>query len=100
MSGRASACVLGPLGLLEASMDSAERPKMSARPALQSRVCIDLRAMVHLVLEHHHEEAPAANDWPGGIDHLDAAGEPVGRRLSHQRREALPRACSQGNHVR
>src|SRR5262245_47163607 len=60
------------------------------RPALEPRVGVDLRAMVNLVLEHHHEQTPA-RDRAGRIDHVDPAREPLGRRLADQRGEALGR---------
>src|SRR5438034_10172982 len=46
------------------------------RPALQPRVRLDLRAMVDVVLQTHHEHPPAG-ELAVGIDHAYLAGEPV-----------------------
>ena len=45
-------------------------------PALEARVCIDLRSMVDFVLEAHHEDPPAGKR-PVGVDHLDLASQPI-----------------------
>src|SRR4029450_9992312 len=54
------------------------------RPALKTGVRVDLGAVVNLVLEHHHEQAPAG-ERSGRVDHLDFSSEPLGRRVLEQR---------------
>src|SRR4030095_5997448 len=56
------------------------------RPALKAGVGVDLGTVVDLVLEHHHEQAPAG-ERSGCVDHLDFSGEPLGGRVLHQRDE-------------
>src|SRR5262249_11921556 len=67
-------------------------------PALKTGVGIDLRAMVHLVLEHHHEQAPARQGTGVSIISI--------RRVSHaagvSRSSAAKRSAddwSHGSHV-
>src|SRR5262245_47237727 len=46
-------------------------------PALEAGVGVDLGSVMDLVLDHHHEQAPARERGAGGVDHLHATGEPV-----------------------
>src|SRR5262249_28118538 len=82
------ACVL--LGLER--LDALEGPleDLGDRPALEARVRVDLRAMVHLVLEHHHEEPPS-RQGARPVDHLDPAREPLRRGLAEEGGEAVGR---------
>src|SRR5262249_56755600 len=54
------------------------------RPALKAGVRVDLGAVVNLVLEHHHEQAPA-RERAGRVDHLDLPSEPFTWSVLHQR---------------
>ena len=45
-------------------------------PTLETRICIDLRSMVNVMLEAHHENPPSGQR-PVGVDHLDLASQPV-----------------------
>src|SRR3989442_2147143 len=84
-----SAAVAGVLSGLQ-GVDRFERAfeDVGHWPALEAGIGVDLRAMMDLVLEHHHEHAPAG-ERPGSVDHLDPAGEPRIRCVPEQRDEAL-----------
>ena len=46
-------------------------------PTLKAGVGVYLAAMMHLVLEEHHHEAPATQH-PVGVDHFHASLQPIG----------------------
>jgi hypothetical protein len=57
------------------------------RPSLETGVRVDLRPVMDLVLDHHHEEPPAG-ERSRRVEHLDLAREPRVRRVLDPRDEA------------
>ena len=74
------ACALGRLERVDRLGRAVEDVRHG--PAFLPGIGVDLGAVVHLVLEHHHQDAPARERGSRRVDRLDAAIEPGLRCLA------------------
>src|SRR5882724_13403254 len=74
------------LGLQRGDRFGGAAEDVGHRPALKAGVRVDLGTVVNLVLEDHHEQAPAG-ERPERVDHLDLSSEPVRRGVLQPRDE-------------